>query len=242
MPDESSLLAPGGDQQPELLPVTRAFVARLEADGDYTGERLFSQRPAIYKQVVLMLSAGHGSQFIADTLRETGVKMSKNTVKAVRKREGDTIDLLRERLAGEAFEFAAQADEAATLILSEIMESRARRSVLTIKDVQALKQASSMAITSGQLLTGRPTAHIAIDDFTRPTPDLNEQLAAHIAGLKDAATHSVAEKKGGQISETAGDAAKNAGDQGKAAMPPAALVIEVAATPQADGQSPVQPT
>lgn len=204
MPDDASLLAPG-DEQPELLPGARAFVARLEAEGDYTGERLCSQRPAIYKQVVLMLSQGHGSQYIADTLRATGMKMSKNTVKAVRQREGDTIDLLRERLAGEAFEFAAQADEAATIILSEIMSSQARRSVMTVKDVLGLKQASSMAITSGQLLTGRPTAHIAIDDFTRPTPDLNEQLAAHIAGLKDAATHSPPEKNGGQIAETAGE-------------------------------------
>jgi hypothetical protein len=230
-----ALLAPGDEFQPELLPGARLFVAKLESAGEYTGERLFQQRPAIYKQVVLMLSQGHGSQFIADTLRQTGVSLSKNTVKAVRKREGETIDLVRERLAEEQFEFAAQTDEAARIILTEIMSSAARRSVLTVRDVQSLKVASGIAITNGQLLTGKATVILGVDDFSKPTEDLNAQLAAHIAGLKDASTHLAGEKT-----------AQKEGGAGETPTSPATAdqvrIVDVPSVTAADGQSPAQHT
>lgn len=214
--------------QPLLLNVPAAdVVTKLEAAGEYTGERLKTQRPEVYQQVLLLLGQGHGAQFIQD---KTGV--SKNTVKAVRRAEGQTIDLLKTRIAENNFEFAEQADEAASLILSEIMTSSARRSVLTVKDVQALKVAAGIAVTNGQLLTGKPTANVSVELFAAPTEDLNAQLAAHIASLKDAATHIAPEKnpaKGGADLD-----ATPASSPGRPGTP---LLIEIDA--DRDGQSPV---
>lgn len=213
--------------QPLLLDVpANDALTKLEATGDYTGERLKAQRPEVYQTVLMLLGQGHGAQFIQD---KTGV--SKNTVKAVRKAEGQTIDLLKQRIAENNFEFAEQADEAASLILSEIMTSRARRSVLTVKDVQALKVAAGIAVTNGQLLTGKPTANVSVDLFAAPSADLNAQLAAHIASLKDASTHLPPEKNA---------ATNGAALDSTAARPGAPLLIEIEA--DRDGQSPVAPT
>lgn len=233
-------------EQPLLLDVPPAeFVATLEANGNYTAERLRVQRPDHYRLVIELLSRGHGAQFIEDYFHKLELRMSKNTVKAVRKAEGETIDLLKNKIAEKNFEFAEQADEAAAIILDEIMSSQARRSVLTVKDVQALKTAASAAITTGQLLTGKPTANVSVEVFSQPTEDLNAQIAAHIAGLKSAATHSGAEKNGAPVSESAALLAGSAG----------LVEIESATTEQADPatnaapisantdkQSPVRPT
>ena len=228
-----SLLAP--TQQPELLPAPAVFTETLEAEGKYTGERLHAQRPNVYTAIVRMLSEGHGSQYIADTLRAAGERCSQNTVRAVRRREGDTIDALRDRLAVEQFEFAAQADEAASLVLTEIMESRGRRSALTVRDVQSLKVASGIAITNGQLLSGKPTVNVSMEMFVRPSSDLNEQLAAHIASLKDASTHSTEEKS----------AQKGAADAVPMAVPTDLVGSDQTEPPiasQADGPSEVTAT
>lgn len=187
--------------QPSLLDVPSAeFVAKLEADGNYTGERLREQRPDTYQRVLSLLSQGHGSQYIQD---QTGV--SKNTVKAVRKCEGETIDLLKARIAERNFEFAEQADDAAASILGDIMSSRARRAALTVRDVQSLKVAAGIAVQNGQLLTGKPTANVSVEVFSNPSEDLNKQLAElYVNQLQSAATHSGAEKnatKGGAVLE-----------------------------------------
>lgn len=229
--------------QPMLLDVpAAAFVATLDANGNYTAERLRQQRPDHYRLVVDLLSRGHGSQFIEDYFHQMDLRMSKNTVKAVRKAEGETIDLLKAKIAEKNFEFAEQADEAAALILDEIMSSQARRSVLTVKDVQALKAASASAITSGQLLTGKPTANVSVEVFSQPTEDLNAQIAAHIAGLKSAVTHLPAEKNGAADSESAANPAAATGATGADLARPLVLEIEAAASPlsaQDDRQSPV---
>ena len=223
-------------EQPLLLDVpAAAFVATLEANGNYTAERLRVQRPDHYRLVIELLSRGHGAQFIEDYFHRLELKMSKNTVKAVRKSEGETIDLLKNKIAERNFEFAEQADEAADIILDEIMSSQARRSVLTVKDVQALKTAASSAITNGQLLTGKPTANVSVEVFSQPTEDLNAQIAAHIAGLKSAATHSAAEKNARPVSESAGDLA----------AAPALIEIPASTSPisrQDDKESPVPTT
>lgn len=206
-PKVKPVLTPNEERalQPVLLDVPAAqFVANLEAKGEYTGERLRVQRPEVYERVMLLLSQGHGSQYIQDI---TGV--SKNTVKAVRRTEGDTIDLVRARIAERNFDFADLATEAATLVLSEIMESRARRGALSVKDVQALQVAAGIATQNGQLLTGKPTVNIGVEVFSQPSPDLEAQIEAHIAGLKSAGTHSegekMAQKEGALLGDGTGD-------------------------------------
>lgn len=223
--------------QPLLLNVPAAdALTKLEATGEYTGERLKAQRPEVYQTVLLLLGQGHGAQYIQD---KTGV--SKNTVKAVRRAEGETIDLVKQRLAERNFDLAELSFEAATLVMSEILASPARRSVLTVKDVQALAITGGIAVTNGQLLTGKPTANVSVELFSAPSEDLNAQLAAHIASLKDAATHLQPEKNGAKEGAALGQLGDLAGDDGQRPGAPALIEIEA----ERDGQSPVagpQPT
>lgn len=214
--------------QPLLLNVPAAdAVAKLEATGEYTGERLKAQRPEVYQTVLLLLGQGHGAQYIQD---KTGV--SKNTVKAVRRAEGETIDLVKNRIAERNFDLAELSFEAASLVMSEILASPARRSVLTVKDVQALAITGGIAVTNGQLLTGKPTANVSVEIFSTPSEDLNAQLAAHIAGLKDARTHLQPEKNAAKE----GAAAADAGDLDPG-RPGAPILIDL--DDDRDEQSPV---
>jgi len=189
MPETNTAL-----DQPNLLDVPADFSPLLAAQGEYTADRLREQRPDDYQLVVTLLGRGHGPQFIEDYFHKLEKRMSKNTVKAVRRAEGETIDRVKTRLAEHNFEFAEQADEAASIILGEIMNSSARRGVLTLRDVQSLKIAAGIAVQNGQLLTGKPTANVSVEVFSTPTEDLNAQIAAHIATLKSATTHSLVEK------------------------------------------------
>lgn len=233
---------PQAQSQLDLLAVPPAdFVAKLEAKGDYTGERLKTQRPELYQRVIALLAQGHGSQYIQD---QTGV--SKNTVKAVRKNEGETIDIVKARLAENSFDLADQAQEASAIVINEIMSSQARRAVLTMKDAQALQAIASNAVTNGQLLTGKPTSNISVEVFAQPSEDLNAAIAAHIAGLKSAATHSAAEKNAAPVLQGAHhgadqDADASAGQSAhrSALAAPAVLEIESRTPGQPDGQSDV---
>ena len=229
-PDRDVTL-PQTTSQLVLLDVPAAdFVAKLEAKGEYTGERLKVQRPELYQRVIALLAQGYGTQRIQD---ETGV--SKNTVKAVRKSEGETIDLVKARLADNSFDLAEQAQEASAIVINEIMSSNARRSVLTMKDAQALQTIASNAVTNGQLLTGKPTSNVSVEVFTQPSEDLNAAIAAHIAGLKSAATHSVAEKNAATVSESAALPASTV-------TSPAPILEIEAVRAHDDKQSAVQPT
>ncbi len=143
--------------QHELLPAPptnpESFFAKLEeTTGDYTAERLRAKRPDDYRLVITMLANGWGSQKIQDEFHQLTKKLSKHTVKAVRAREGETIDRLRERLAGEAFVAADDYRANAILILDEIMADPTRRKKLTVRDVQSLEVASGIAVQNGQLL------------------------------------------------------------------------------------------
>lgn len=169
-------------KQAEFLPQEQAapdvFFEQLErTTGDYTAERLRSKRPEDYKLILAMLANNYGSQKIQDEFHKLGKKMSKNTVKAVRAIEGETIDRLRERLAGEAFVAADDYREAAMTALNEIMSDPKRRKKLTIRDVQSLEVASGIATQNGQLLAGLPTSRVELTDLKQPDhDDFNRQL------------------------------------------------------------------
>ena len=172
------------NEQTDLItaapPESEVFFQQLEeTTGDYTAERFRSRRPDDFKLVVTMLAQGHGAQRIADSFKKLDKKLSKNTVKAVRASAGETIELLRNRLAAESFIAADDYRAAALLVLDEIMNSPARRSKLTIRDVQSLEVASGIAAQNGQLLSGLPTARVSVEDLRRPDhEDFNRQLAA----------------------------------------------------------------
>lgn len=196
------------EHQPNLLDVPAVFQARLEADGIHTAERLKAQRPDHYQIVIDLLSRGHGAQFIEDYFHGQGLKMSKNTVKGVRRAEGETIDLLKTRLADAAFDIADQAQEAVGIIIAETMSNKLRREKLTIKDAQALQFIASTATTNGQLLTGKPTANVNVEVWAKPPHNFNAEIAEAFR------THLVAEKNAGLICE---QAEKTVGEPGRAA-------------------------
>lgn len=145
-----------------------AFFQQLEnSTGDYTAERFQSRRPDDYKLVIALLSRGWGSQRIQDhfaTLRrdDPTKTLSKNTVKAVRAMAGETIEVLRERLAAEAYVAADDYRETAVRLLEEIMADPCRRRKLTVRDVQSLEVASGIATQNAQLLAGLPTARLQL--------------------------------------------------------------------------------
>ena len=141
-----------------------------------------------------MLSNGWGSQRIQDEFHRLDKKLSKNTAKAVRAIEGETIDRLRERLAGEAFVAADDYRAAAILVLDEIMTDPLRRKKLTVRDVQSLEVASGIATQNGQLLAGLPTGRLEFEDLRQPDhEDFNRQLA-RLPSIDLPATHLVGEK------------------------------------------------
>ena len=161
--------------QPGLFPVEQDAFAEvmLEPEGEFTGDRLFAQKPQIYRGVVALLARGWGSQKIADTLC-----VSKNTVKAVRRREGATIDLVKTRLADESFDLATDAFEASKLIVEEIMSNPLRRRELTMRDAQSLAVIGGIGVQNGQLLSGQPTQRVEVHEVQTPEhDDFNAYLA-----------------------------------------------------------------
>lgn len=211
--------------QPALLPSAPAdpesFFSQLEeTTGDYTAERLRNKRPDDYKLVIAMLSNGWGSQKIQDEFHRLDKKLSKNTAKAVRAIEGETIDRLRERLAGEAFVAADDYRAAAILVLDEIMTDPLRRKKLTVRDVQSLEVASGIAVQNGQLLAGLPTGRIEIDNLRQPDhEDFNRQLA-RLPSIDLPATHLVEEKSGQKEGECASVTQSPSGPEPQAAPLP----------------------
>lgn len=196
-------------KQPSLLPpeqlAERVFFEKLErTTGDYTAERLRTKRPEDYQLVVTMLARGFGSQKIEDTFHAAGMKLSKNTVKAVRMVEGETIDLLRERLAKDCLESADIYLEAGRLIVEEIMSNKFRREKLTARDAQSLLVSAGIAVQNGQLLAGLPTSRVSIEEIRRPDHDDFSRMLAALPSANVPPTHSLGEtggEKGASVDE-----------------------------------------
>ena len=66
---------------------------KLEAVGEFTGERLLARRPEIYRAIVRMLAEGLSGSSIA-----RACQVSRNTVAAVREREGFSIEQQKKEL------------------------------------------------------------------------------------------------------------------------------------------------
>jgi len=163
-----SLLKPD-DGQPLLPAAAGADVfceAMLEPEGEFTGDRLFAQKPEIYRGVVALLARGWGAQKIADTLN-----VSKNTVKAVRTREGQTIEQVKARISGEGFDLAGDALEAAKLIVEQVMSDPYKRAKLTVRDAKDLAIVAGVAVQNGQLLSGAPTSRVEVHELQTPEHD-----------------------------------------------------------------------
>jgi hypothetical protein len=132
---------------PFLFPENANFSERQaiqEKAGEYTGDRFFSQRPADYKTAVDLLAAGAGVKTVARL-----VGCSVNTVRAIRRREGFSVDTLREKTVRALAEFVADASE------------RLRDEV---NDLPAAALAVPLGIATEklQLLSGGATARVEV--------------------------------------------------------------------------------
>lgn len=118
--------------------------AILERAGEFTGDRFFLQQPAKYEAVVRLLASRVGVKTVARM-----VGCSVNTVRAVRRREGITVDTLREKTVQALAEFVADASE------------RLRDEV---NDLPAAALAVPLGIATEklQLLSGGATARVEV--------------------------------------------------------------------------------
>jgi hypothetical protein len=167
---DSKLLPP--IEQPALpgLPAP-SFFAELESKGEFTGDRLFQQRPDTYKAVVVLLGQGLGVIRIGKLL-----SVSPNTVLAVRKREGASIDVVKQHLAAVAHDGAALASEAIVEALNNIAPNAKN---LGVKELKELAVVYGILVQNGQLLAGQPTARLELSEAQKPQhEDFNRYLAS----------------------------------------------------------------
>ena len=197
-PDDS-LIARHAAQVAAAPPLFSADVLEAltsaEARGEYTGERLFSQRPDIYRATVELLGQGVGVRQIARTLR-----VSHNTIAAVRRREGDTVDTLKEQTVQALARFVGAASE------------RLLEEVHTIK-LEALPVALGIATEKLLLLTGQATQRVAHVDEAPQVPAFADWLTERRADAIEIAAE-VAPKEGptmGCLGEVRGQRASVAG-------------------------------
>lgn len=152
--------APGDGFFPDLEPQAVEAIEARERAGEFTGERLFRQRPGTYMEVVRMLGgSGLGVKAIA---RRLGVSV--NTVRAVRMREGAAVDTQREKTVAHLADFVELAagrlaDEAGEMPLAQ------------------LAVPLGIAVEKMQLLSGGATARVEIIQVP-PVDAFNAMLAA----------------------------------------------------------------
>jgi transposase-like protein len=116
---------------------------RLAEAGEFTGERLFRDRPGIYAAVVRMAAEG---QSISATARALGV--SRNTVCAVRDREGYSVEQDKKELLKDL-------RRASRLGVEKVIE--------LLPETKAAKDAAIVAavmVDKMQLLSGEATARV----------------------------------------------------------------------------------
>jgi hypothetical protein len=219
----TSLIHPPG--QADLIPASEAdsFCIKLEAKGEFTAARFFEKRPTDYKRAMALLARGYG---VLATATEIG-SVSKNTIRAIREREGQTIDLLREHLGSKAYALAEDTMEAASVLLEEIMADKKRRKKLTVGDVQRLLVSFGIATQNAQLMTGQATGRTVVETAAPAHDDYNKYIESlRSAAPMGLAGGSLGQKGGAQLLEVhavpvqpAADAKDQAVASGRATAP-----------------------
>lgn len=151
--------------------------ARMEESGRYTGERIFSGNPKLYRAVVALLGRGMPYREIADIC-----SVSVNTVCGVAFREQIPIETIRERIGRTGLDVAQLSLEA----MKDLLADPVARSGLSLKE---LAVAFGVATQNAQLLLGGATARV--DHTQQAVPDHEAYLAfiknvtPALTGLRD---------------------------------------------------------
>jgi len=128
---------------PFLFSEEEIGLEKLEAAGEFTGERLLTRRPDAYRAVVRMAAEGLS---ISATARALGV--SRNTIAAVREREGFTIEQDKKELLRDVRRAARLSVE------------RAIELIPTINSAKDAAIVAAVMVDKGQLLSGEATSRI----------------------------------------------------------------------------------
>lgn len=164
------------DAAPFLFSEAEIGLEKLEAAGEFTGERLLARRPDAYRAVVRMAAEGLS---ISATARALGV--SRNTIAAVREREGFTIEQDKKELLRDVRRAARLSVE------------RAIELIPTINSAKDAAIVAAVMVDKGQLLSGEATSRIekveAGEDKLREMLASLPVLEAEVVqtGLSDAA-------------------------------------------------------
>jgi hypothetical protein len=165
-------------QQLDLIPSDQMPAAMFEADeasGTYTGERFFSNRPDTYRECCALLAEGIGILRIAKLLH-----VHPSTIRAVRDREAETIDMAKQMIAKRLRTGAEMCTDA----ILEALDDDKRRLKLAPRDAAVI---AGILIDKWQLISGGATSRIEIidaepehDDYLRALDDMRRVQAESI--------------------------------------------------------------
>lgn len=157
------------DKQLDLALPTK-YLAEAEKRGEFTGERLIERKPEIYRACASLLAQGASYLSIAKLL-----KVSVNTVAAVKDRERISIESEKRTLAGSFRLASGLAAERAIEMLAD--EDRSKTIPLN-----QLAIATGIFTEKAELLSGGATSRVdwvqpapAVDDFNSYLADLREK-------------------------------------------------------------------
>lgn len=167
----------------------------LESKGDFTGERLFVQKPEVYQAIIALSAEGIGQIKIG-----TIMGVSPNTVRAVQRREGVSIDIVKKGLAELCHAGARLALEG----INEDLSDRLRRLAISTKDKAIV---AGVLVEKGQLLAGEATARVEVTELQKPDHDA---FNAYVSNLKSANAMSLG---GGSLGEKGNEAGDLGADQ-----------------------------
>lgn len=162
-PDDASLILGNGEQL-NLIPgeeldqagLPASAYADAEARGRFTGERLFSSNPKLYRAIAKLLARGETYREIADICQ-----VSTQTVTGVAYREAIPVETLRERLGRVGFDVARLSLEA----LLELLSDPVTRAKISAKDLAVIH---GIAFNNAQLALGGATARVELRDIAEP--------------------------------------------------------------------------
>ncbi len=124
------------------------FFSEEESRGVFTGARLFSAKPELYKAIIALSAEGLGAIRIGRVLR-----VSPNTVLAVRAREPSEIDIEKKRLSELSREAARMCVEGIVEMLSDPDQTKK----MSLKDKGIV---FGILTEKSELLSGSPTARV----------------------------------------------------------------------------------
>lgn len=135
-----------------------------EQQGEFTGARLFKQNPDLYRTIISLLAEGLGVIRIGKLLR-----VSPNTVMAVRDREPEAIDIAKKRIA----DLARRGAQVCVEGIVEALLDPERRTKVSAKDMAII---AGVLVDKSELLSGGATVRIGHVGDGAQHIDFNEYI------------------------------------------------------------------